>query len=177
MKKRSIRKNKTSVEVDISGRVEDTSTDTIFAFSNSEQYKIKLSKKTKRECVLLLRKLGKHGKSFYLQIYCCGLFCLLKRTINKIPLVTLDEEYRGRDKDIKRVVLGIFTKNGKDIPSDKIRFELIGRKSPAHLVAFTCHQGKSKPDKSITTIEILEQLLSLSELKTIKKDRGLPSGR
>ena len=177
MKKKITQSHKSSVEVDISGRVEDTSTDTIFAFSNSDQYKLKLSKKVKRECILLLRKLGKHGKTFYLQIYCCGLYFLLKNSIDKVSLITLDEEYRGRDKDVKRITLGYFFRKNKDISPDKIRFELIGRKSPAHFAAFTCHQDRTKADGSITTLEILETILSPLELKTIKKDRGLLKSR
>jgi len=177
MNKKANLSHKFSVEVDISGRVEDTSTDTIFAFSNSEQYKIKISKKTKRDCVLLLRKLGKHGKSFYLQIYCCGLYCLMKNSIDRFSLITLDEEYRGKDRDVKRIILGYFSRNNKDISPDKIRFELIGRKSPAHFAAFTCHQDRTKADGSITTLEILETILSPLELKTIKKDRGLLKSR
>lgn len=176
MKKRPSQKNKTSVEVDISGRVEDTATDTIFAFSNDVQHKISFPKKVKKECITTFRKLGKTGKTFYFELYCAGLTILLKEHTKKISLITLDEEYRQRNKDIKQTFLNLFRKTGKSLTSNQIRFELIGKKSNAHVIAINCHRRRAKPNKIIRSEEILNLILTDKQLKN-KKDRGLLKSR
>lgn len=177
MKKQVAREHKTSVEVDISGRVEDSATDTIFGFSNGLQYKISLPKKVKRECISTFRKLGKTGKTFYFELYCAGLTILLKEHIKKISLITLDEEYRQRNKDIKQIFLNLFRKTGKSLTSDQIRFELIGKESNAHIIAINCHRRRAKPNKILKSDEIFSLILTDEQLRRTKKDRGLLKSR
>ena len=160
-------KLKTVVEVDQSGKFEDTTSDTVLAFSNGISQMILIPKKIKRNAVSIMRKLGKKGNMFYLQLFSISLYLLLKDFVHKLTIITIDEEYVSKNKDIKRILLNLANRDENSLESENINFRRIGKKSNAHFVAINCLRGKSKPNKIIKLQEILELILTKSELKKI----------
>lgn len=160
-------KIKTVVEIDQSGKFEDTKFDTVLAFSNGSSHTIIIPKKTKRNAISILRKLGKKGKTFYLQLFTVCLYLLIKNKLKTLTIITIDEEYVTRNRDIKRQLLNLISKNDPSYESENINFKRIGKKSPAHNLAINCLRGEIKADKIIKLQEILELILSVSEIKKI----------
>lgn len=72
------------IEVDQSGKVEDTATNTVIAFSNEKKRAILIPATVKRACLQELRQEGKTGKSIYRRLFVVGLLFLLKDSVKKV---------------------------------------------------------------------------------------------
>jgi hypothetical protein len=150
------------VEVDQSGKI-GTKGPTALAFSNDIDWKILIPARVKRECIWILRAQGMTGKTFYLQLFSVALFLLLKDHIDQLMLVTIDPEYKSKDEDIKRFLLNLFRRANMRVSPDKIRFQRIGKKSPAHQKALATFRGTLKPDKIVDPEDLLEQLVVIDQ--------------
>ena len=75
------------VEVDQSGTIEDTATDTVLAFPNEEDFAILIPGKVKRACLRGLRNRGKVGNSIHWLVFGTGVFLLLRDHAQKLSLV------------------------------------------------------------------------------------------
>jgi len=145
------------VEVDQSGKM-GAKGPTALAFSDGIDYKILIPASVKRECIEALRLRGRTGKVFYLQLFSAALFLLLEDHIGQVSLVTIDLEYPSKDRHVKEFLLNLFARAGRRVPAEVIRFDRIGRQSNAHKKALATFRGKAKPDRVITTEDLLEQL-------------------
>jgi hypothetical protein len=145
------------LQIDQSGKIEDTTKDTVIAFSNSISESVFVSKKIKRQVQEYFRKIGKPelfvDKTFSIVIY--YLICNLKPIQN----ITIDLEYPGRDKFISSIILDLLKAN-KKLPHD-INFARIGNKPKAHYAAKNVFDKKKEPTK----------ILSLREILSKQKDR------
>lgn len=148
-------KIKTLVEVDISGRIENTSKDTFFAFSNHNNKCKRLSSVSKREIINILRRVGKVGKSFYLQIYVSGLFLLLKDLVGDQSIV-IDIEYFAHEREIKQQLLNRFHSLNIVFDSSRINFGHVGKNSPAHNLAIKHYRNKKIGVEEIEVKSILK---------------------
>jgi len=108
--------------------------------------------------VTTLRGKFKSGKIFYLRLFIVGLFLLLKDHLHGVSSVTIDVEYEGKERDIRRLLLfyllylrRIYPYLGKDV----IGFRRIGKSSNAHKVAIETFRGGREPNKVIWAEEIL----------------------
>jgi hypothetical protein len=146
------------IKVDQSGKVEDTATDTVIAFSNEKKRAVLIPTTVKRNCLQELRREGKTGKSIYRRMFVTGLFFLLKNEVKKHDLITIDIEYVGHSRSIKEHLLDLLANAGIKLSPDDIRFERIGKKSPAHDKAYYAHRGDVKADKTIGEEELLKYL-------------------
>lgn len=155
------------VQVDQSGKVEDTATDTVLAFSDDTSYAILIPSRVKRQCLLELRRRGQTGKSLYWLIFATGLFLLLKDHFKKLPLVIIDIEYEGQTARIKEHLINLLKR--KDIPAvqNQVTFRRIGKKSLAHSIAYQVHRGTQSPDRRIKLGELLR------EFKEFKKNKKI----
>lgn len=151
------------MEVDISGRIENTSKDTFFAFSNHKNRCIRLSSTSKREIINKLRKAGKTGKSFYLQIYISGLFLLLKDFIGDQNIV-IDIEYISHEREIKQQLLNRFRNPKNNFDSSLINFRHVGKKSPAHNLAIKHYRNKLIKVEKIEIGDILKLILKKKKI-------------
>ena len=145
------------VEVDQSGKIEDTATDTVLAFSDGESFAILISAKVKRACLYELRQRGRTGKSIYWLLFATGLFLLLRDHVRKFSLVTIDVEYTGHSPAIKEHLLNLLRRADLPARPDLFRFRRIGKKSPAHGRAFYTHRGDIRPDGVVEAEEILRE--------------------
>ncbi|MFQ6057452.1 MAG: hypothetical protein ACE5MB_01050 [Anaerolineae bacterium] len=150
-----------TVEVDQSGKIERTHTDTFLAFSDSLHYVICIPARVKRAGRATLRskwRRRKGKKSIYIRLFAVGLFLLLKDHLADLGQVVIDIEYTGRESDIKGMLLELIRCIEPDYPAERITFRRIGKKSSAHNLAWETHRGKRKPDHTVTEEEILNLL-------------------
>jgi hypothetical protein len=145
------------VDVDQSGKFEDTKTDTVVAFSNGISFSVLVPATVKRDCITILRKKITSGPTLYTQLFATLLFFLLEHYITRIDKVTIDKEYFGREASIKQHLLHLLRRAGKPVHGDQIDFGLVGRHSPAHHIAYTTLRGESTPNLLLTTEDILRQ--------------------
>lgn len=149
------------IEIDQSGKIEDTARNTIVAFSNSKSYSIKLESETKRKLQLLFRQHAK-TKIFIYKIFAAMIYLLISRHINKITHVVIDIEYQGHELLIKDLLIRYL--KAHNLPVPYIDFQRIGNKPKVHYVAYNTFIGARKADRLIDFDTIL---------KVIKKDRGI----
>lgn len=143
------------VEVDQSGKIENTSVGTALAFSNGKSASVLIPAEAKRVCLRALRRRGRPKMTIVLRIFAAGLFLLLQDVLKDVALVTIDQEYPGREGDIKAMLLRLIWADGKEFEREQIAFHHIGKKSAAHFKAYGVYKGLQKPDRVLTAEDIL----------------------
>jgi hypothetical protein len=156
------------VQVDQSGKVEDTAQDTILALTNGIAFTIRIPSTVKRECITVLRRAGITGKTMYNQLFATGLFFLLKDKIQELDKVIIDIEYIGREAQIKEHLVQLLRRAHGTVESQRIQFGYIGEHTAADEIARQTLHKKRKPDKVISLGMIL------GEFKA-KKKSGITS--
>lgn len=139
------------VQVDQSGKIEDTRRLTIVAFANGKIRTAKISGVEKRKLIKSMRALDYPQKAYIYKIFAGLIFFLLKNQGAKE--VVIDKEYPGHEPLIKDLILNLFKKAEQKTP--KINFDLIGRESLAHKIALEVFRGKRKADIIIEAEDVL----------------------
>lgn len=155
--------NLMSIQIDQSGKVEQTDKDTVIALSNDENNQSKtllIKAKDKRKLQEIFRE-NKIGKLFVYRVF-AGLVFLLIKDISKTSQVVIDVEYHGKENLIREVLMEFYSR-AKILPPD-IVFRRIGNTPRVHYAAYNVFIGKLKPD-------VIVSLAKIGAL-TIKKDRG-----
>ncbi|MEK7526178.1 MAG: hypothetical protein AAB546_01720 [Patescibacteria group bacterium] len=141
-------------QIDQSGKIENTSKDTIVAYSNGEQYSVLVSKKIKRQVQELFRLIGMPRLYVYI-LFSCSVYMLIKKF--KIQHnFTIDIEYPGKEKLLKNLLTCFLESNKK--PNHNIRFARIGNHPKVHYAAYNVYTKKEKPNVKITLWELLEEI-------------------
>lgn len=135
------------VEIDQSGKIEDTAKPTVLAFSNSKQSAIKISARTKRQIQEIFRRRGQI-RLFIYRTFAALIFLLIRDYLSSIHHVVIDTEYPGHEKLIKDILLEFLRRNKLKEP--QILFKRIGSKPKVHYAAYDVFSGKKKPNKSIS---------------------------
>lgn len=142
------------IEIDQSGKIESY-INTVIAFRNGEQFSIFLDRKIKNEIITNYRI--KYKDIIYRLFSICIFYCI-KDYLDKIQNIFIDVEYKGREKDIKKHLLRFIWRIKSDFDKDKIQFDIIGKKSRAHRLAYQTFIGKLAPNKVLTRKEVEELL-------------------
>ncbi|MEK6983943.1 MAG: hypothetical protein AABX33_05195 [Nanoarchaeota archaeon] len=143
------------IEVDQSGKIEQTDIDSVVAFRNDEQYSVLLKKKIKVEILTEYR--NKHVDIHY-RLFAILIFYCIRNHLHRIQLIVIDVEYERREADIKKHLLGFIRKEYFDFDKNLIIFSRIGKNSNAHRIAYQTFTGKLAPNKIVTKKEV-ESLL------------------
>jgi hypothetical protein len=146
------------IEIDQSGKIENTQVPTVLAFSNHTAYTIFISAGLKRTCVHFLRSRYRQPTSLYFRIFAAGLFLLLEEWANQLDAVLIDTEYQGKEGMIKALLLSHLEHQRPDISDLPIRFGYVGKRSPVHHVAIATFRGQRPPDRVIGEEELLRLL-------------------
>lgn len=147
-----------NIEVDQSGKIEDTSKNTVVAFSNAEFKSIFISMQDKREVQKIFRKIGR-SRVFVYKLFAILIFLLVKKYLKRIDQIIIDEEYPGKAKLIKNFLLQEIRKIKQDFDKNDIVFKRIGKKSRVHYLAYGVAIGKRKADIKVTTRDILRIMI------------------
>jgi hypothetical protein len=146
------------IEIDQSGKVEDTSRPTVLAFANHIRVAVVIPAAVKKECLAVLRRRSDFPQVYILQIFTAGLVCLLRDYLFQIETITIDLEYPGHEADIKGILLNAIRRVRRDFSKQQISFRSVGKKSGAHYKAYGVFTGKEKPERILTTEDIVKVL-------------------
>ncbi len=149
------------VEIDQSGKIEDTSKNTVLAFSNKIWSAIVIPAKVKRQIQEIFRRRGQ-PRIFVFRTFAAGVVLLIKNYQKQITDVQIDTEYSGHEVVIKDIIMQMLRE--QNISEPNIYFGRIGKKSMAHHRAYAVALGKLEPEREVGLDDLLEI--------TIKKDRG-----
>lgn len=139
-----------SYQIDQSGKIEQTSLDTIIALSNNHRYSLTLPKKTKRALQEIFRNEGR-PRMFIYDTFSALLAILLSKTKPKSQII-IDKEYRNEDLIKARILEFLKILQSNFIPD--IEFGLVGKSSPAHILAAKVGNKKIKSNLILTLEEI-----------------------
>ncbi len=142
-------------EIDQSGKIENTSKNTVIAFSNKIFGSIFISAKDKREIQKIFRNAGK-PRIFVYKLFTILIFLLIKKHLKDINQIIIDDEYPGKGYLIKNFLQQEFRKKNSDFSANNITIKRIGKKSRAHYLAYGVATGRKMPDKRVTIREILK---------------------
>ena len=143
------------IEIDQSGKIEQTDMNTVVAFRNNEQYSVLLRKKIKIEILKVYR--NRH-KDIHYRLFAVLIFYCIRNYLHKIQLIVIDIEYERRDADIKKHLLRFIWKDYPNFDKNLIKFSRISKESKAHRLAYQTFVGKLAPNKIITKEEVEELL-------------------
>ena len=149
---------KNEVEVDQSGKVEDTRVDTVLAFADGESRAALIPAKAKRVCLEWLRRRKPKSPAHFLKIFAAGLFLLLQDHLDRVEYITIDIEYTGREAELKGMLLDLIRTERPKFAKERITFRRIGKKSPAHRQAIMVYRGQDSPDITLHAEDIIEVL-------------------
>lgn len=134
-----------NIEIDQSGKIENTNIDTVVAYANHEQRSIFLSASEKRRIQCLYRDAGK-PHIFVYRTFSLLIFLLLRDRIAQIQGVVIDDEYPGWYFLIKNFLLQQIRTVAPDFDKRLIAFRCIGKHSSAHHKAYVTFTKKELPD-------------------------------
>jgi len=146
------------IQVDQSGKIERTQRNTALALSNEIEYAVLFLAVEKRESVARLRQRGESGKTLYLKLFAAALFLLLEDHLDQLDEIVIDQEYPGKESQIRELLLNHIWKVSSSFSRERIVFRQIGKKSPAHRKALAVYRGKARADRKIRARDILRLL-------------------
>lgn len=146
------------IEIDQSEKIEYTHKNTVVAFSNGIFGSIIIKSKEKRKIQEIFRKAGK-PKIFVYDLFAALIFILLKKHINKIERIVIDEEYPGKENIIKNFLLREIRKIRPNFFKESIIFARIGKKSPAHFLAYGITTNKNRADIEVLAEDVMKVLI------------------
>lgn len=137
------------LEVDQSGKIEQTNLDTIIALSNDIQYSLVLKKRIKRLLQELFRIQGKPRLFIYKTF--AALIAILLKASNPSKKVIIDMEYFSQQIILQRQITEYLEKNKIKA---KFEFGFVGKGSSAHILAERVAHKKQKVNKAVNFEEI-----------------------
>ncbi len=162
------------IEVDQSGKIEQTNRDTALAFSNEISYTVLIPARVKREAISLLRATGRRGKTLYISLFAAALHQLLKDYLDRVDLIVIDVEYEGNEQDVKLALLNLIWQRHPTYPAANITFRRIGKKSAAHKKALATYRGVGMADRTLKVEELLIPLVGQKQKRSGKPFRSGP---
>lgn len=141
------------IEIDLSGKVEDTAKDTVLAFCNGFSFTICLSSSTKKRLQNEFRLQGK-GRLYVYKTFTALIVLLLEPYLTKIQQVYIDIEYFGKNDLLKDMIINYLQKLNLTIP--EIHFQRIGNAPKVHYIAYNTFLGKTSASRNISYEEIAE---------------------
>ena len=151
-----------SIQIDQSGKIEDTSKPTVIALASKKiSRSILLQAEDKRLVQTIYRKTGK-PRLFVLQVFSALIYLLIERCNCSQQVIIIDHEYPGHEELIRSYIMQLIHKyKNVKIDPHHIRFGYVGKHSQAHKIANTGLYHK-KAD-SIVTFAELRKVLRLYE--------------
>lgn len=142
------------IEVDQSGKVEQTNRSTVLAFSNGRRYAVQILATTKQDALRKLREQGRSSRTAVQLVFAALLTLLLKDVIEEADSVVIDTEYTGQEAAIKSQLMMFFDQMHVQYDPHLMRFGQIGKRSPAHELAIGVTRGKVRANRRITLEEL-----------------------
>ncbi|KKP88344.1 MAG: hypothetical protein UR93_C0016G0009, partial [Berkelbacteria bacterium GW2011_GWA2_35_9] len=123
------------IEIDQSGKIEQTSHTTAIGLSNDIQIAVTITGREKQKLLVHFRKINQR-KVFMIVTFCVLIYITLKEVNTDKYEIYIDREYNGYDKFVKSKIVDLFKENSnKSINIHKLHIVSVGRDSNAHKVA------------------------------------------
>ena len=135
------------IEIDQSGKIELLSHDTIIACSNDNQNSIMIPKKIKQ--TIYYSQKNSISQLKY-KLFCIGVYYCIEKFLSKSKLITIDDEYHGKNNLVKSILVSYIRKKYPSFDEKLIRFDQITKKSNAHHVAIETFRQEHKPNDTLT---------------------------
>jgi hypothetical protein len=148
-----------NVEIDQSGKFENTQISTYLAVANTEfSFVLKISAKEKRLVFSHLKKIRPQWTKpmASIQVFGLLLFLLIKKHVQKFDSINIDHEYPGHEAVIKNKLLTLLKDNHYPIYSEQIGFKYVGKQSPAHHKSNLAFKKQEKPNICLQSSEIIQ---------------------
>ncbi len=152
------------VQIDQSGKIENTSKNTVLAFANSKSFSVLITAKCKRQLQDIFRRRGQ-SRIFIYWTFAAGIALLLQDCVKEITEVIIDEEYTDKDRLIREILIDTLQKlDVNKIP--EIFFDRIGKKSKAHYIAYGVNLKRIKVGR-ILSLKVFKELYSVESNKDL----------
>lgn len=149
-----------TAEVDQSGKIERLNADTILAFSDGDRYSLRIPVRVKQAAMANLKRkrpaAGAIGHT--LRIFSAGLYLLLLPYLAAADRVAIDTEYTGHEAAIRERLLYLIRLGDPAYTGEQIVFAQVGKKSPAHDLAWGITRGEHRAHHVVTEQELLRLL-------------------
>ena len=145
------------VDVDQSGKLEDTSVPTAVALANGHKRCLLISAMEKRKLQKIFREMNKPRLYAY-RTFSILIFVLLQKNMKRIDRVVIDTEYPGYDHVISCMISETAALFGVSKLLPDVVFEQVGKASTSHLLAYDVFKKKRKPDITVTAADVLRIL-------------------
>lgn len=145
-------KKRTKIQIDQSGKIEQTNLNTIIALSNNMRYSLVLPKKVKRILQEIFRK-QQRPRMFIYDTFAALIALVLIKT-KPLSKILIDKEYKNEDL-IKARILEFLKKHNKIKFNPDIEFTLVGKSSPAHILAAKVANKKIIPNLVVSLEDIV----------------------
>lgn len=129
------------IEIDQSGKIENTNRPTVVAYSNKENGVLIILAKDKKSIQKYFRRIGK-PKLFIYFTFIALVFCLISKHIKNRDQIVIDREYPGYERFITKTLYQWIEKHIK-VKEITVATSQIGKKSRAHDLAWNELQLKS----------------------------------
>ncbi len=144
------------IEIDQSGKVEQTGKDTVVACATKKGFarSLRISAREKRKLQKFFRKIGKPSMYVY-KVFSVLIVMLIRTHLDSFDRIIIDTEYWHQDHILRNLIVEILRKDVPSFDPARIIFRQIGKNSPAHDVANATYKRKQKPTLQVTAREVL----------------------
>ncbi len=146
------------IEIDQSGKIEQTNHVTVIALTNGVQYTILVKKNDKR---LIEKEFRKHKLyKLHSQITFATLIAIIVSKSKVTKSILIDTEYPSYDNYIKKIVLDLI---GNKCPT--IKFGFVGKESRSDVLAGKVAHKKIKPNCIVSADEVIKIIFKKKKIE------------
>jgi len=110
--------------------------------------------RVKKAGLALLRQRGKSKRTATLMLFAACVFLLLEGHLSVIETIVLDNEYDGREADLKAFFVRYLQRRRKTFDMQRMSIRSIGKKSAAHRLVWGAYRGKCQVDRNLAEQEL-----------------------
>lgn len=155
------------IEIDQSGQIGKLNTDTIFAFANSVSHAIVVPARVKRVVFEHLKQRYTQLREPYITVFAASIFLLIKDHLKTIDRMLIDEEFTGKEPQIRSELINYIRAIAPTFTGDRIVFWRIGKRSRAHQKAYGVYQARRARRRQRETYRVVTaaELLKVLRIK------------
>lgn len=146
------------IEIDQSGKVEQTSKPTILAGANGIKISLMIAAREKQKLQRFFRSVGKPQMYVY-TVFAALVVILIRSHFHSLGRIVIDTEYLHQDTLLRNLITELLRKEEPDFDPSLIEFRQIGKGSPAHDLANRIYKRRQKPNLRITALDVWGILL------------------
>ena len=148
------------IEIDQSGKLEDTHQDTVIAYANGKTGSLKVRSATKRAVQKIFRALGE-PRSYIIHTFTTLIFLLIEGELSEVSDIVIDIEYPGFEIVISKLLATIGKGENRTMPD--VYFKLVGKSARCHRIAIQTFRRKLKANKVVSPSELQKALFSVNK--------------